>query len=104
MTPKDAKFQRIKRALDQRTAQRACAADFLRHGDEVGIHAKRCVFGKADSCRREYDPCPVPEATPDPTEYRGTGIGSVYGMNGDTDPHAWQLAGWNITRRRRRKQ
>jgi hypothetical protein len=101
MTPQEARRLRLVDAVNKRNAQRACAADFLRRGDTVGVHAKRCVFGAKDPCRREYDPCPVPEATPDDRRmFERTGIGTIYGWNSS---QAWQLAGWNITRRKRRR-
>jgi hypothetical protein len=98
VTPAEARYKRAARLVGLRAAERACAIDFLRHGDERGIHAKRCVFGEADACSRDYDPYPTAEATPDPRMYEGTAIGALYGF-GTTA--AWQLAGWNVRRHRR---
>lgn len=102
MTPLEARAQRLVRAANRRADESACARDFLRWGDERGEHAKRCVFGTGDSCRREYDPRPVPEATPhDRRMYDGTGIGALYGWG---TQGLWQTAGWNLTRRRKRRK
>ena len=102
MTPQEARAQRLIAALDQRRDERACARDFLTRGDTEGFHAKRCVFGVNDPCQREYDPRPVLEATPDDRRmYEGTGIGTLYGWS---TRESWQLAGWNLTQRRRRRK
>jgi hypothetical protein len=98
VTVQEARRHRLLANQKRRLAEQSCAADFLRFGDERGVHAKRCVFGASDPCRREYDPFEDGGA-PDPRMYEGTGIGMLYGFGGEM--HAWQLAGWNIKRRRR---
>jgi len=76
--------------------ERACALDFLTWGDEQGIHAKRCVHRgtSTPTCSRDYHPGPMPD---NERLYEGTGIGTLFGLG---QSHAWQLAGWNITRRK----
>ena len=100
MTPQEARAQRLIAAVNRRNEERDCALDFLRRGDTVGVHAKRCVFGASDPCSREYDPRPVPEATPDDRRmYEGTGIGALYGWSA-----GYAHEGWNLTPRRRRRK
>jgi len=104
VTWQEARRQRLIDAVNRRRDEQACAADFLRRGDTVGVHAKRCVHGANDPCSRDYDPRPVREATPDDKRmYERTGIGTLYGWGA---VGAWSLAGWNVkhtTKRRRRK-
>lgn len=106
-TPKakaEAREQRARRNDRLRNDEALCVLDFLTWADEQGAHVKRCVYTVKDNghpdmpvCSREYDPGPPPE---DEKLYEGTGIGTLFGLNGDGfDPHAWQLAGWNVTRR-----
>lgn len=100
MTPAEARTARAKRLERRREDERLCALDFLTWGDEQGVHAKRCIHKgtTTPTCSREYHPGPMPV---DEKMYEGTGIGTLFGLNGhDRDPHAWQLAGWNITRRK----
>ena len=112
MTPLEAKEQRAKAHERHRNDERLCALDFLTWGDTQGEHAKRCVFVEAarkrnaqghvmnersarqQACSRDYNPGPQPE---DEKLYRGSALGVLWGLNED---EAWQLAGWNITRRR----
>lgn len=90
----DARDQRAKRTERIRQEEGLCALDFLTWGDTQGDHAKRCLRPAGLVCSREYDPGAMPE---DEKLYEGTGIGSLYGLNGtEHDPHAWQLAGWNV--------
>lgn len=92
-----AREQRAKRVERIRNDEALCVLDFLTWGDTQGDHAKRCLKPAGLVCSREYDPGPPPE---DEKLYEGTGIGTLFGLNGDGfDPNAWQLAGWNITRR-----
>jgi hypothetical protein len=93
MTREAARQRRANDVAKRRAAEVACAADFLRSGDTIGFHAKRCVFGVGDACCRQYDPGPVPD---DVRLYEGTSLGALWGLN---TLQAWQLAGWNIIRR-----
>ena len=99
MTQAEAQKARAVRNERRRADEVACAYDFLIRGDELGVHAKRCVFGAHDACAREYDPWPDAFATPDSRMYEGTGIGALYGF-GTTKVST--LAGWNVRRRKRR--
>lgn len=97
---------RARRVFDERLAQRrererACALDFIYHGNLDGRHDKRCVH--AEPCSRNYQPRPYPEAEPvDLKEYEGTGIGLLYGagpdyLDSDARRMLLTLAGWNLT-------
>ena len=99
MTPGEARAKRLQSVLHRRVEEKACALDFLRFGDEVGFHAKRCIH-KSNPCSRYYDPYADEEVAPDPKLYEGTGIGFLYGFDG-SERHAWQSAGWNSRRKRR---
>lgn len=102
MTGREARWQRAVEVQRTRMSQAACASDFLRRGDTVGEHAKRCVHGAGDPCSRDYDPYPVREAVPvEKKLYENTGIGTLYGW---ATVGAWQLAGWNVRRRTRRRR
>jgi hypothetical protein len=94
MTPAQAKQQRADRIERRRDAEALCAWDFLTNGDLRGAHADRCVRPAGLLCSRDYDPGPPPE---DERMYDGAALGTLWGLN---DTAAWQLAGWNITRRR----
>lgn len=96
MNAVEAREARAKKALRRREDERLCALDFLTWGDEHGVHAKRCIHAGTATpvCSREYHPGPMPD---DEKLYEGTGIGTLFGL-GQTQ--AWQLAGWNITRRK----
>jgi hypothetical protein len=62
-----------------RDAQRDCALDFLIHGDDRGLHAKRCVWPShgLPACSREYDPGPAPD---DVKLYEGSQLGVLWGI------------------------
>lgn len=96
MTPLEASAQRAKKLAQRRSDERLCALDFLTWGDEQGVHAKRCVYRgtSTPTCSRDYHPGPMPD---DERLYEGTGIGTLFGLS---TSEAWQLAGWNITRRK----
>lgn len=96
MTPDEARVARGVRLERLRAEQRACAFDFLVHGDERGSHAKRCVYRGTSTPvhSREYDPGPPPD---DIRLYEGTHLGALWGLN---TMDAWQTAGWNIRVRR----
>ena len=96
MTPHEAIAARAARAERIRNDQRLCALDFLTWGDTQGVHAKRCIHkGTATPvCSRDYHPGPMPD---NEKLYEGTGIGTLFGLG---QAQAWQLAGWNITRRK----
>jgi hypothetical protein len=96
MTPLEARAQRAKAHERQRNDARLCALDFLTWGDMQGVHAKRCVHAgtAVPVCSRDYNPGPVPE---DERLYEGSALGVLWGLN---EAEAWQLAGWNITRRK----
>jgi hypothetical protein len=77
----------------RRAAEERDAMHFLLSGHDA--HLERCIF--PDTCSRDYDPRPVPEATPaDERMYVGTGIGALYGLGGEQ--HLYTLAGWNVRR------
>jgi hypothetical protein len=95
MTRGEARAQRAKAAANRRHAEALCAWDFLTRGDLHGEHAKRCVRPGGVVCSRSYDPGPVPEKE---RLYRGAEMGTLWGLN---DIAAWQLAGWDVTSRRR---
>ena len=96
MNATEAREQRAKRLATRRQDERLCALDFLTWGDEQGIHAKRCIHKGTDVpvCSRDYHPGPMPE---DERLYEGTGIGTLFGLG---TSQSWQLAGWNVTRRK----
>jgi hypothetical protein len=85
----------------RRYNERYDALDFLINGDLNERHTKKCVHALAgrDACSRDYYAVPYSDAVPDPNDYAGTGIGALYGFE-DTERFLWQLAGWNIKRRR----
>lgn len=94
MTRAEARKQRATAAENRRYAEALCAWDYLVHGDTLGEHAKRCVRPGGVVCSRDYDPGPPPE---DERLYEGSALGTLWGMNRIA---AWQLAGWNVKRRR----
>lgn len=94
MTQSQAKQQRADRIERRRNAEALCAWDFLVNGDLRGEHAAKCVRPAGVVCSREYDPGPVPD---DEKLYEGAALGTLWGLNSIA---AWQLAGWDITRRR----
>lgn len=94
MTRAEARKQRADRVERRRHAEALCAWDFLTNGDLRGEHAKRCVRPAGVLCSRDYDPGPVPE---DERLYEGSALGTLWGLN---DFAAWQLAGWNVRRRK----
>jgi hypothetical protein len=96
MNPGEARAARSKTNERRRNDERLCALDFLTWGDMQGIHAKRCVYRgtRLPVCSRDYNPGPPPE---DEKLYEGSALGVLWGLN---DNEAWQLAGWNITRRK----
>lgn len=85
----------------RRQAERDDAWDYLIRGDLDDRHTKRCLYALegGEACSRDYNPMPYPDALPDPVTYEGTGIGALYGLR-DTERFLWQLAGWNIRKRR----
>ena len=87
----DGRIQRAFEVARRRENQRRDAYHFLTTGLSKGIPPYQKEWN------REYNPWPDPWSKPDPLEYEDTGIGAVYGFDG-SDRHAWQLAGWNITR------
>lgn len=97
MTPTEARAKHAERPSRRRLDEARCAWDFLVHGDENGSHSAVCVFALRgeDACSRDYDPGPPPE---DERMYRDSALGTLWGLN---DTEAWQLAGWNVKRRRR---
>jgi len=94
-----ARAQRAEAVAKRRRDEALCVWDFLTWGDTgKEPHAAFCIRPAGLVCSRDYHPGPMPE---DEKLYEGTGIGSLFGLNGtERDPHAWQLAGWNITRRK----
>jgi hypothetical protein len=91
MTRTEARAQRAA-AVERRRYQAAlCAWDFLTKPD----HDARCIRPGGVSCSRTYDPGPVPE---NERLYEGAALGTLWGLNSIA---AWQLAGWDITSRRR---
>lgn len=94
MTRTEARAQRADAVARRRDAEALCAWDYLTNGDTRGVHAERCVRPAGVVCSREYDPGPVPE---DERLYEGAALGTLWGLNSVA---AWQLAGWDITRRR----
>ncbi len=96
MNALEAREHRAKANARRREEERLCALDFMTWGDMQGIHAKRCVRPAGLVCSRDYNPGPKPE---DEKLYEGSAIGVLWGLN---DDEAWQLAGWNITRREER--
>lgn len=98
MTPEEARVARASAVERRRNRERLCILDFLTWGDSQGRHADRCVRPAGQVCSRDYNPGPAPE---DEAMYEGTPLGSLWGLNGTRqDPYAWQLAGWNVTRRK----
>jgi hypothetical protein len=102
----------FERASRRRLDEARCAWEFLIHGDTRGEHAATCVRPGGAVCSRDYDPGPAPE---DEALYAGTGIAALYGgpmetSSTYTDSHdvrhhvtrsfAWQLAGWNVRKRK----
>lgn len=87
--------------VQRRQNERYDALDFLINGDLDGRHEKRCVYALRgqEPCSRDYNPTPYADAVPDPNLYANTGIGALYGFDG-TEGFLWQLAGWNLKRRR----
>jgi hypothetical protein len=96
LTPAEARTARAKAVERRRNDERLCALDFLTWGDTQGVHAKRCIHAGTSTpvCSREYNPGPVPE---DEAMYEDADIGALWGLN---NRQAWQLAGWNVTRRK----
>jgi hypothetical protein len=91
-----ARFKRNEEVAKRARQDAACAWRFLHDGEPHD-----CIHPEAP-CSREYDPLPTREAFPEDVRmYEDTAIGYLYGFI-DTDRHAWQTAGWNIKRRRRR--
>lgn len=83
-----------------RAQQKASARAFLVEGE--AIQDWQPSYGK--KWDREYNPLPYPEALPKDTEmFEGTAIGFLCGLFGESGcagyEHAWQLAGWNLTRK-----
>ncbi len=100
----DARDKRRERLERRRLDEARCAWDFLFHGDTRGEHAADCVYVERGlpACSREYHPGPKPE---DENLYKNTPLGVLWGLNDPAplgDPYAWQLAGWNVTRRKDR--
>lgn len=92
MTAAQAQQQRASRVAARRLDEARCAWDFVVHGEEG--HEEHCVRPAGLVCSREYDPGPAPE---DVQLYKDTGLGTLWGLN---ETEAWQLAGWNVKRRR----
>ena len=95
MTRIQAREQRAEANARRRHAEALCAWDFLTNGDLRGEHATRCVRPAGVVCSREYDPGPAPD---DERLYETSALGTLWGLN---DRAAWQLAGWNVRKRRR---
>jgi hypothetical protein len=93
VTREQARRQRAEAAASRRSAEALCAWDFLTRG--VDGHESRCVRPAGVVCSREYDPGPVPD---DERLYERAELGSLWGLN---DSAAWQLAGWDVRRRRK---
>lgn len=105
MTRADPREQRLARNARKREEQRLCAGDFLLFGDTVGEHAKRCVYAlpgngeggnghpNLPACSRDYDPGPPPQ---DEGLYRESALMALW----EEHQEAWQLAGWNVKRRK----
>lgn len=85
----------------QRKAEKEDALDFLMGGDFDNRHTDNCIHAVdgGEPCSRNYNPAPYKESTPNPQQYAGTGIGALYGFEG-SERFYWELAGWNITKRR----
>lgn len=95
MTAAEARHRRALAAERRRRDEALCAWDFLTWGDTRGAHADFCIHPPLlPACSRVYDPGPRPE---DESLYEGTGIGALYGLAG-SEHHAWQLAGWTLTK------
>ena len=90
-----ARAARAERLSRRRLDEARCAWEFLVKGEPH----EDCVYQERGlpRCSREYNPGPKPE---DEKLYEGTALGTLWGLNGPRDPHAWQLAGWNVTRRK----
>jgi hypothetical protein len=111
LTRAEARAQREHELTTRRSAEAACALDFLVYGDGEAMafptsegfrnvvpvtHAERCVFGARAACSRTYDPRPYAEAEPaDVRMYEGTAIGALYALNGD-GPERLELEGWEL--------
>lgn len=96
VAPLEGRLKRAAEVAKRRNAEANDALDFVFLGNEDGRHDAKCLH--AVPCSRDYDPSPYPEAVPaDPRMYEGTGIAALYGLPGG-EAHAWQLAGWNLTR------
>jgi len=94
MTRAEARKQRALAHDRRRDAEALCAWDFLTNGDLRGEHAARCVRPAGVLCSRDYDPGSKPE---DERLYEASALGTLWGLN---DLGAWQLAGWNVKRRK----
>ena len=90
MNRDQARRQRAVAAENRDHRAALCAWDFLTRPD----HESRCIRPRGVLCSRDYDPGPVPD---DERLYEGAALGTLWGLN---DFAVWQLAGWNITRRR----
>ena len=91
-----ARFKRNEEVAKRARQDAACAWRFLHEGEPHD-----CIHPQ-DPCSREYNPLPAREAFPEDVRmYEDTAIGYLYGLI-DTERYAWQTAGWNIKRRRRR--
>ena len=90
MTRDEARRQRAAEITRQRGDAALCAWDFLTRPG----HENRCVKPGGVLCSRDYDPGPKPE---DERLYEGSALGALWGMN---EIAVWQLAGWNVRRRR----
>jgi hypothetical protein len=94
VAPLRARLAHAERVRTQRLNEARCAWEFLVYGDTRGPHADVCVRPGGLVCGRDYDPGPPPE---DPKMYQNSALGTLWGMN---TTEAWQLAGWNVRRRR----
>jgi hypothetical protein len=90
-----ARAAHAERVSRRRLDEARCAWEFLVFGDTRGAHADVCIRPAGVLCSREYDPGPPPE---DERLYEHSALGALWGLN---DNEAWQLAGWNVKRRKR---
>lgn len=86
-----ARAARFEAAARRRLDDARCAWEFVYRGEPHDD----CVFEARGEprCSRDYDPGPPPE---NERLYAGSALMALW----EDDPrHAWQLAGWNITRK-----